>query len=137
MIGAHAGGIDHSYKRLNKTQARCLFCGQYSECQIIKYTRSFHFFYIRLKVLEEQFIFDWEACKHRAILFDKEDSSRYKREQVNTGLLLVPYYQNIRLQFTSTPKKISALDIILIILFTLALGVIFYLTGLFDTPFLL
>jgi hypothetical protein len=124
MIGAHAAGIGHSYKKINKTLAECLFCGEYSECQILKYEKVFQIFYFKTKVLDEQFWFDWEKCHHRAIMFDKEDVARYKKEQIETGILSVPYYQDMRLRFTSTPKKVPAIQIILVIIASLVFGIL-------------
>ncbi len=113
MIGAHAYGIDHSYKRVNKTQAKCLVCGKYSECQILKHEKARHISYVKIKVLGEQFIFDWAKCNHRAVLFDKQDVSRYKQKQVETGILSVPYYQNMKLHQMEMPKRVSTSSIIL------------------------
>ena len=59
MIGAHATGIEHSYKKIKKMPAQCLVCGEYSECQILKYEKARHIFYFKVKILDEQFIFDW------------------------------------------------------------------------------
>jgi len=130
MIGAHTAGIDHSYKKINKTPAKCLVCGEYSECQILKYEKSTHIFYIKIKVLDEQFWFDWEKCNHRAMLYDKQDVSRYKQEQVETGILSVPYYQNMKLRITTMPKKVPAIQIVLVVIASLILGVL--LVILFD-----
>ncbi len=124
MIGAHAYGIDHSYKKINKTQAKCLVCGEYSEFQILKYEKYRHIFYIKVKTLEEQFWFDWEKCRHRAILFDKQDVARYKQEQVDTGTLLVPYYQNMRLHITEVPKRMHVIKFVLLVIGVLSLGVL-------------
>jgi len=124
MIGAHAAGIQTSYDWINKTPAKCLVCGEYSECQIIKYERSIHVFFAKVKVLDEQFLFDWEKCNHRAILFDKQDVSRYKQEQVDTGILSVPYFQNMKLQMTVIPKRMPAIRLALLIIAALILGVL-------------
>jgi hypothetical protein len=137
MIGAHAYGIDHSYKKINKTPAKCLVCGEFSECQILKYVKAHHVFYIKVKILDEQFIFDWAKCNHRAVLFDEQDVSRYKREQVETGILSVPYYQNMKLRMMEMPKNVSTLSIILVVILGLALGVLLvYLKELFNIPFI-
>ncbi len=137
MIGAHAYGIDHSYKKINKTQAKCLVCGEYSECQILKYEKARHTFYIKIKILDEQFIFDWAKCNHRAVLFDKHDVSRYKQEQVETGVLSVPYYQNMKLHMMEMPKKVSIISIILVILLGVAFGALLvYLQELLNIPFI-
>jgi hypothetical protein len=123
MIGVHAAGIQHDYKKLNKTPGKCLVCGELSECQILKYEKSTHIFYFKLKILDEQFWFDWEKCNHRAMLYDKKDVARYKQEQVETGSLSVPYYQDMKLIKTTMPKKVPAIKIILLVIFGLALGV--------------
>jgi hypothetical protein len=137
MIGAHAYGIDHSYKKINKTLAKCLVCGEYSECQILKYEKARHAFFIKIKILDEQFIFDWAKCNHRAVLFDKQDVSRYKQEQIETGVLSVPYYQNMKLRTMEMPKKVSTISIILVVLLGLALGgLLVYLQELFNIPFI-
>ena len=137
MIGAHAYGIDHSYKKINKTQAKCLVCGEYSECQILKYERRTHIFYIKIKVLDEQFWFDWKKCNHRAVLFDKQDVFRYKQEQVETGILSVPYYQNMKLRKMEMPKKVSTLSITLMVFLGLALGgLLVYLQKILNIPFI-
>ncbi|MEW6222932.1 MAG: hypothetical protein ACOYZ8_16765 [Chloroflexota bacterium] len=124
MIGAHAAGIISSYKSLNKTPAKCLVCGEYSECQITKYEKALHLFFVEVRILDEQFLFDWEKCKHRAILFDKQDVSRYKQEQVETGIMLVPYYQGMKLQMTSTPHKRPMIQLVLVITLALILGLV-------------
>jgi len=126
----HAGGIDHSYKKIKKTPAKCLVCGEYSECQIIDYIEATHIFYIKIRVLDEQFWFDWEKCNHRAMLYDKQDVSRYKQEQVETGNLLVPYYQNMKLRMTTMPKKVPTIQIVLVVTASLLFGVL--LVFLFD-----
>ena len=124
MIGAHATGIDHSYKKISKTTAQCLVCGEYSECQITKYVKARHIFYIKTKILDEQFLFDWEKCNHRAVLFDKQDVERYKLEQVETGIISVPYYQNMKLQTMAMPKKAPTIQIILVVIASIILGVL-------------
>ena len=124
MIGAHATGIAHSYKKLNKTQSKCLVCGEYSECQITRYVKARHIFYIKTKVLDEQFLFDWGKCNHRAVLFDKQDVARYKLEQVETGILSVPYYQNMKLQTMSMPKKVPTIQIVFVVIVSALLGVL-------------
>jgi hypothetical protein len=137
MIGAHITGIDHSYKKIHKTQAKCLVCGEYSECHILKYQKSTHIFLIKIKVLDEQFLFDWPKCNHRAILFDKENVARYKVEQVETGILSVPYYHNMKLHKMDMPKKVSIISIILVLMLGFALGgLIIYLQELFNIPFI-
>ena len=137
MIAAHAYGIDHSYKKVNKTQAKCPVCGEYSEVQILRYTKARHIFYIKIKILDERYIFDWAKCNHRAILFDPQDVSRYKQEQVETGIFSVPYYQNMKLYRMEMPKKVPTISMILVVLLGLALGVLLvYLQDLFNIPFI-
>ena len=137
MIGVHIHGIDHSYKKLKKTEANCLACGKYSECQIMRYTKARHIFYIKTKILDEKFIFDWAQCNHRVILYDPQDVHRYKMEQVETGILSVPYYQNMKLQITEMPKKVSIFSIILVLLLSVALAImVLYLQDLFNIPFI-
>jgi hypothetical protein len=122
MIGGHVSGIDHRYKTINKTMAKCLFCGEYSECQILWYQEVTHIFYIKLKVLKEQFIFDWPKCRHRAVIYNKDEISRYKLEYIDTGILSVPYYQHM--QVTNMPKKVPWYHFALAILASLLLGVL-------------
>ena len=124
MIGAHLAGVDHSYKKLKKTPAKCLVCGEYSDCQIIHYKESVHLFFITIKILNEQFWFDWDKCNHRAVLFDKSDVARYKQEQVETGILLVPYYQNMKLQKMTMPKKVPIIHIVLVLIALTILGIL-------------
>ena len=130
MIGAHVAGIQHTYKNLKKIPRKCPVCGGYSECQILKYEKSTHFFYIKIKVLEELYIFDWEKCNHRAVLYDKEDISRYKKDQEETGIFSVPYYKNMKLRTMPKPKKVSTIKIVLVVAFSLILGLV--LAFLFD-----
>jgi hypothetical protein len=124
MLGAHVTGIDHSYKKINKTPAKCLVCGEYSECQIIQYQEASHIFFIKTKILNEQFWFDWAKCNHRAILFEKNDVARYKKEQIETGTMTVPYYQGMKLHMTSMPKKVPTIQIILVVLASVIVGVL-------------
>jgi len=124
MIVAHAAGINHSYKKINRTPARCLVCGEYSDCQILKYRESIHILFVEIRVLDEQFWFDWEKCNHRAVLFDKQDVARYKQEQVETGVLSVPYYQNMKLGLMARPKKVPTIGIVLVVVLSLILGVL-------------
>ncbi len=124
MLAAHAAGIDHSYKKINKTPAKCLVCGEYSECQIIRYQKASHIFYIKTKILDEQFWFDWAKCNHRAMLFDQEDVARYKKEQIETGIMSVPYYHDMKLQITSMPRKVPMIQIVLLVLASLIVGVL-------------
>ena len=123
MIGAHLAGIQHTYKHVNKTSAKCLVCGEYSECQIVKYEVSVHVFFRKIKILDGQFWFDWKKCNHRAVLYDKQDISRYKQEQVETGMLSVPYYQNMKLRMMPMPKR-SRLEFALGLVIALTLGLI-------------
>ncbi|MGA9398937.1 MAG: hypothetical protein WBV22_11835 [Anaerolineaceae bacterium] len=135
MIGAHAGGIDHRYKTIKKTMARCLSCGEYSDCHIIWYQEVTHIFYIKLKVLHEQFIFDWPKCRHRAVIDDKNEVSRYKLEYIDTGILSVPYYQHM--QITNMPKKVPWYQFALVILAGLLLGALLvYIKEKLGIPFI-
>ena len=86
MIGAHAYGILHKYKKLNKTPGPCMVCSEYSGCEILRYEKVRHSFYITLRVLERQYIFDWEKCHHRAVLHLEQDIARYREEQDKTGM---------------------------------------------------
>jgi hypothetical protein len=124
MISAHLAGVNHAYKVLNRTPAKCLVCGQFSECRIMKYERSTRILFVKVKALEEQFIFDWEGCNHRAVLFDRQDVSRYKAEQVETGSLLVPYYRDMKLRTMAMPKKVSWVAIALVVGASLIAGVL-------------
>jgi hypothetical protein len=138
MLGAHAAGIHHSYTKINKTLAKCLVCGEYSECQILKYEEAFHIFFIKIKVLDEQFWFDWVKCNHRVILFDEEDVARYNKEQVETGILSIPYYHNMKLQITSMPKKVPTIQIVLVIIAALLVGLLLaLLLDYLGVPFVL
>ena len=101
-----------------------MLCGGYSECEILEYTKSFHLFYRNIKVLDEQYIFDWEKCAHRAVLHDHEDVTRYKKEQVETGILSVPYYQNMKPIPMALPQKVPTIKIVYVILISLILGVL-------------
>ncbi|GEM_PF-6226388 len=122
MIGAHVSGIDHRYKTIKKTMAKCPLCGVFSECQIISYQECTHIVYIKVKVLKEQFIFDWPKCRHRAVIYDKDEISRYKLEYIDTGIFSVPYYQHM--QITNMPKKVPWYHFALAILGSLLLGVL-------------
>jgi len=124
MIGTHATGIQHSYKKINRTPAKCLVCGEYSECQITKYEKSRHVFFIKTKILDEQFVFDWKQCNHRAVLFDKQDVVRYKQEQVETGILSVPYYQNMKLRRMAMPRPVSTIKIVVVVVLSVGAGVL-------------
>lgn len=135
MIGAHLGGGDHSYKKINKTPAKCLACGEYSECQITHYIESVYIFFIRIKVLDEQFWFDWEQCNHRVVLYDKQDVERYKQEQVAAGSWAVPYYKDMKLGIASLPPKVPAIKIVLVLALCLVLGILLViLLGKLDLP---
>ena len=124
MIADHIAGITHFYKTLNRTPAKRLVCGEYSECQIIKYEKDSHIFYFQTKILDEQCLFDWEKCNHQAILFDQRGVARYKEEQIGTGFLYVPSYPNMKIHMTSMPKKVPAIQIILVVMGSLILGVL-------------
>jgi hypothetical protein len=116
MIGAHAYGIIHNYKTLNKTLGPCMVCGGNSECTILRYEKVTHSFFVTLKVLERQYIFDWEKCHHRAILLREQDVTRYHAEQDKTGLLSIPYYQGMQPVLGVMPKKPSWLKIALVVI---------------------
>jgi hypothetical protein len=90
----------------------------------MKYERSTRILFVKVKALEEQFIFDWERCNHRAVLYDSQDVSRYKAEQVETGILLVPYYQDMKLRTMAMPKKVSWVAIALVVGASLIAGVL-------------
>lgn len=122
MIGAHAAGVDHDYKKINKIHSICLVCGEPSECQILFYEKSFRVLMIKIETLEEHFIFDWEKCCHRAILDDPAHVARYKRDQEAMGYLTVPNYPNMRLHMTGTPRKVSTLEIVLVVAVVIALS---------------
>lgn len=137
MIGAHAAGVTHDYKKMNTTQAACLICGVISDCRILRYQKATHIFYFKLKILEEQYIFDWPQCNHRAVLYDQEDVARYTRDHVDTGLLSVPYYRDMKVSKQFMPKKVPAIQIILVVLLGLLLGVLLIaLQRWLDIPFL-
>jgi hypothetical protein len=136
MIGVHALGIVHDYKEINKTQAKCLVCGEYSECRILRYVKANHIFTFKVKILNEQYIFDWEECRHRAILYDPQDVARYRLEQMDTGILSVPYYSNMKLMKGMMPKKVPAWKIIVVILLGVAFGlIVVYLQHRFHIPY--
>ncbi len=102
-IGAHLAGVDHSYKVLNRVQAKCLFCGQFSECEIRSVEEYLHIFYKKVKLFDRQFWFDWKKCGQRVVMANSKDVERYQQEQVETGMLSIPYYQQMDLQFTKVP----------------------------------
>ncbi len=102
-IGAHFAGVDHSYKVLNRVQAKCLYCGQFSECEIRCYEEYLHIFFKKVKLLNRHFWFDWKKCDHRVVMANPKDVERYQQEQVETGMLSIPYYQEMDLQFTRVP----------------------------------
>jgi hypothetical protein len=116
MIGAHAYGILHKYKTLNKTLGPCMVCGENSLCEILRYEKVRHSFYITLKVLKRQYIFDWEKCHHRAVLYLEQDVARYWEEQDRTGMLSIPYYQGMHFFLGPMPKKPSNLKIALVVI---------------------
>ena len=129
-------GINHKYKKLKRTPAKCFLCGEYSECQITKYEKSSHIFFFNIKVLDEQFLFDWKKCNHRAVLSDQQDIDRYKREQVDTGILSVPSLHNMKFQLMDKPK-VKNNQIVLVIIFSLILGVLLsFLLDYFGVPFI-
>jgi hypothetical protein len=125
-------GILHDYKVLNRTQGRCLICNEISECEITIYKKSYHILYIPIKRIEEQFLFDWEKCGHRTILHEKQDVDRYKEEQMNTGILNVPYYFDMKPLLTTKPKYYKPnifIVIIISIIFAIIVGCIIILLG--------
>ncbi len=133
MIGVHAYGILHKYKTLNKTPGPCLVCGVDSECEILRYEKVRHSFFITLKVLERQYIFDWEKCRHRAVLYRAEDVARYQDEQDKTGMLSIPYYQGMRPLLSMMPNKPSRLQIALVLIGVLLFwAIVFFLLDYFG-----
>ena len=114
MSGTELVGVRTAYDKLNKTHAKCLICGRYSECDIMHYGYYFFFLRFRSKFSNEQFWFSWYQCQHRAILFDKQDVDRYRQEQMETGILSVPYYSNMKLK-VQVLRRASAVEIILLI----------------------
>ena len=125
-------GILHEYKVLNITQGRCLICNETSECEITIYKKSYHILYIPIKRIAEEFIFDWDKCSHRTILHEKQDVERYKEEQMNTGILNVPYYFDMKLILTVKPKYYKpnfVIVIIICIIFAILVGCIIQLLG--------
>jgi hypothetical protein len=118
MMAIDISGVRTDYDTLNKTYAQCLFCGAYSECVIMKYSQ--YFFFLRRKVyfFKEECWFNWYHCRHRATLFEKQDVARYKQEQVETGILSVPYYSNMKLK-VEILKPPSLLKIILTVILLL------------------
>lgn len=137
MIGAHAGGIDHRYKTINKTSARCFVCGEISECNIIKYEVCTHVLYIKIKTMDEQYWFDWPKCRHRAVLYDKKDVTRYKKEYIESGSISVPYFDDMKLNLTDMPKKVPWYHFALAILASLLLGALLvYIKEKLNIPFI-
>jgi hypothetical protein len=137
MIGAHAGGVDHRYKTINRTSARCLVCGTISECRITRYEEVVDIFFIKIKTLSEQYIFDWEKCNHRAVLYDKHDISRYKKDHVESGILSVPYYSDMKISKQVMPKKVAWYKIALVLLACTILGVLLgYFKVKYGIPFI-
>jgi hypothetical protein len=114
-------GVRKAYDTLNKVHAKCLVCGAYSECQIMHYGYYFYFLRFRSTFSDEQFWFTWAACHHRAILYDKPDIERYRQEQVETGILSVPYYSHMKLN-VQVLRRASTFQIILLIIF-IVLGI--------------
>lgn len=85
------------------------------------YGYYFYFLRFRSKFSDEQFWFTWAACHHRAILYNKQDVDRYRQEQVETGVLSVPYYSRMKLQ-VQVLRRASVLEIVLLIIF-IVLGI--------------
>ncbi len=104
-------GYRTAYDTLNKVHAKCLVCGAYSECQIVHYGRYFFFLRFRSKYSNEQFWFTWKECHHRAVLYDKQEVDRYRQEQVETGILSVPYYSHMKLN-VQVLRQISTFEVI-------------------------
>ncbi len=96
-------GIKHDFRKLATTQGRCFICHEISECEITRYQKSYHILYFSIKIKEEEIIFDWEKCGHRAILHEKKDVERYKNEQIETGTFAVPSYFDMNLMLTAKP----------------------------------
>jgi hypothetical protein len=118
----HVAGIDHSYKKINKIPAKCLVCGEFSECQILKYEEGIHIFFFTVKVLKEAFLFDWAKCNHRAVLYEKADIARYKLDHIETDTRSVPYYHDMKIQTMTIPKSVRAAQIV----FWILLGIIVF-----------
>jgi hypothetical protein len=137
MVGAeHLAGIQHDYKSLNRIQGRCYVCNEPSECEITLYQKSYHILSFPLKIIEEQFLFDWEKCSHRAILHEKRDVERYKAEQMKTGLLNVPYYFDMKPILTIKPKFYKP-NLIIVIIICLIFAIIFAcISILFDIRYI-
>ncbi len=113
------------WKTLKKTPAKCLVCGEYSECEIIRYEKSFRVFYIKIRTLETRYHFRWERCRHVAELYDQEDAARYKREHEDTGLLSVPDYQTAKLNIRELPdKKTSNMQLALVLIISTVITVL-------------
>lgn len=129
MFASDLAGINHKYRTLGKTTAKCLVCGEYSECQIKIYEKSYQVFFRKTNILDEQFLFDWKKCNHRAMLLEPQDILRYKREHVETGILSVPSQHNMNFHTMALPK-VKNYQIVLVIIFSIILGVL--LSILFD-----
>ena len=137
MIGAHAYGVLHDYKKIGKTMVNCLVCRELSECQILRYKKYTHVFFHPLKILDEQYLFDWRRCKHRAILYEPEHVARYREEQVETRIFALPSYLDMKLRFMETPKKVPLIQIVLVLaLSAVFAAVIIYIKEKLDIPFL-
>jgi hypothetical protein len=137
MIATHAYGVIHDYKKIGKTMANCLVCRQFSECQILRYQKYTHIFFFPVKILDEQYLFDWRSCKHRAILYEPAHVARYREEQVETRNLALPSYLDMKLQLTATPKKIPLIQVLLVLgLSVLFAALIIYIQHKLGIPFL-
>jgi hypothetical protein len=127
VIGAHAYGTISDYSTINKVDGPCMVCGLYSTCEIIRYEKVRHSFFVKLKVLERQYLFDWDKCGHRAVLDRPEDIARYRDEQDQTGVRSIPYYMGMRPRLEQMPKKPSALKIAVVLAGIFVVCVIVYL----------
>lgn len=127
MIGAHAYGVMHNCKKLSKTAGPCMLCGQHSDCDIIRYEKVRHSFFITLRVLERRYFFNWEKCGHQAMLIRPQDVTRYRDEQEQTGLLTIPYYQGMQPVLGAIPKRPSGLIVALLVIGVILFWLIVYL----------
>jgi hypothetical protein len=122
----HAFRTDHNYKKIKKISAKCLICGEHSECKIMKYEVVTYRFFIRDKTTDEQFYFDWKKCRHRVVITDSQDVARYQQEYIDIENYSVPYYKNMHMG--NMPKKVPWIHIVLVLILTAILG---YLVALF------
>jgi hypothetical protein len=141
MIGAHAFGIMNDHRILGATTASCFVCQKTSECQIVQYQRYAHVFFFRTKASEEQYWFNWWSCMHRAILYEPAHVARYRLEQVETGLLALPSYQDMSLKMMDLPKRMPLALLILVLVAALLLSfllgaLIVYINDKLGIPFI-